>query len=67
MEAYDPSTAVLDWDRAKRRRPNQKQRKVYKSRLTTSEAMQDYLSDDELSSVEEGEESLFKSEEDLIL
>ena len=64
METYDPSTAVLEWDRAKRRRPNQKPRKVYKSRSTKREALQDDSSD-ELSSVEEAGESLFRSEEEL--
>ena len=35
LESYDPSTAVNDWDRRKRRRTNQKPRKEYKVRRST--------------------------------
>ena len=30
IESYDPTNAIKEWDRAKRRRPNQKRRKAYK-------------------------------------
>lgn len=30
MESYDPTNAIKEWDRAKRRRPNQTRRKAYK-------------------------------------
>ena len=56
--------AVLEWDRAKRRRPNQKPRKVNKPRSTKCEALQDDSSD-EISSVDEAGESLFRSKEEL--
>lgn len=64
MDTYDPSRAVLEWDKAKRRRPNQKLRKVYKPRSTKNVVLQDDSSD-ELSSVEEAGKSLFRIEEEL--
>jgi len=51
----------MEWERAKRRRPNQKPRKVYKQRLAKCVLKQDSSGD--LSSSEESEETLFRSEE----
>ena len=65
LECYDPSTAVKEWDRAKRRRPSQKCRKVYKQRSTKCSLLKKDSSD-EVSSSEGSEEtpSLFRSEEE---
>ena len=62
MEEYDPSTAVMQWDKAKRRRPNQKPRRVYNPRPPKHVAKED--SSEDLSSSEEYEDTLFRSEEE---
>ena len=46
LESYDPSTAVNDWDRRKRRRTNQKPRKKYKVRRSTRTIAYDGLKQD---------------------
>lgn len=46
LESYDPSTAVNDWDRRKRRRTNQKPRKEYKVRSSTRTIAYDGLKQD---------------------
>ena len=60
MESYDPTNAIKEWDRAKRRRPNQKRRKAYKKRVPTKRLHLNEDSSDERSSEESSEESLFK-------
>ena len=46
LESYDPSTAINDWDRRKRRRTNQKPRKEYKVRRSTRTVAYDGLKQD---------------------
>ena len=63
MEEYDPSTAVMQWDKAKGRRPNQKPRGVYNPRPPKHVA-KELDSSEDLSSSEEYEDTLFRSEEE---
>ena len=74
LESYDPSAEVNDWDRTKRRRPNQKPRKANKMRRSAKTVAYDGPEDvPEEDAVLEGSEedsednsncSLFKSDDE---
>lgn len=49
LESYNPTVALEGWERAKRRRPNQKQRKDYKKRSSQRVQLKELSSDDDLS------------------
>ena len=61
MESYDPTNAIKEWDRAKRRRPNQKRRKAYKKRVPTKRLHLNEDFSEERSSEESSEESLLSA------